>query len=116
MFGPLEKIFAPDEVFTPATGSFPLMDLQGCRAALLDEWRFNEDIMSYNVQLLWSEGKRLAVAMPQNQRSGHIRYTADDPVFITRLQADFGGTQPDHKTRSDDISGSLGSSVSLGDS
>jgi hypothetical protein len=116
MFGPLEKIFAPDEVFTPAMGSFPLMGLQRCRVALLDDWGFNEDIVSYNVQLLWFEGKLLAVAMLQNQRSGHIRYKADDPVFITCLQADLDGTQPDRKTRSDGISGSLGSSVSLGDS
>ena len=52
MFGPLEKIFGEDGVFTPVKGSFPLVGLGRCRVVLLDDWRFNEDIVSYNVQLL----------------------------------------------------------------
>ena len=53
MFGPLEKIFGEDEVFTPVKGSVPLVGLDRCRVVLLNDWRFNEDIVSYNVQLLW---------------------------------------------------------------
>ena len=98
MFGPLPKIFDPEEVFTPVKGSFPLVGLDRCRVVLLDDWRFNEDIVSYNVQLLWFEGKPVAIAMPQNQYSGHIRYIADDPVFITCLQSDLDGGKAGRRT------------------
>ena len=75
------------------------MGLERCRVVLLDDWRFNEDILSYNVQLLWFEGKPVVIAMPQNQRSGHIRYKADDPVFITTLQSDLDGVFLGPKSR-----------------
>ena len=99
MFEPLTHIFGEDEVFTPVKGSFPLMGLEKCKVALLDDWRFNDDILSYNVQLLWFEGKPVVVAMPQNQRTGHIRYKGDDPIFITALQFDLDGRMVGPKSR-----------------
>ena len=54
----------------------------------LDDWRFNEDIVSWAVQLLWFEGASFVIARPQNLYSGHLRYVKDDPLFITTLQAD----------------------------
>ena len=54
----------------------------------LDDWRFNELVIGYPLQLLWFEGASFVIARPQNQYSGHLRYTKDDPVFITTLEED----------------------------
>ena len=90
LFRPLPKIFGPDAVFVapPARSSFPLMGLEKARMAWLDDWRFNEDTIPYSVQLLWFEGAPFVIARPQNHFSGHLRYSKDDPVFITTLQED----------------------------
>lgn len=56
--------------------------------AVLDDWRFGDDILSHNVQLLWFEGKPVVIARPQNQYTGHLRYCGDEPVFISTLEAD----------------------------
>ena len=55
---------------------------------MLDDWRFNEASISYNLQLLWFEGKPVVIARPQNQFSGHLRYFKDDPIFISTLEED----------------------------
>jgi hypothetical protein len=86
---PLIVIYGMDAVFlTPPKSAFPLMGLGGARLALLDDWRFNDDVIPYALQLLWFEGKPFTIARPQNQHSGHTRYTGDAPVFITTLEAD----------------------------
>jgi hypothetical protein len=86
---PLVLIYGDEGVFTaPPKNAFPLLDLERARLTLLDDWRFNEDIVSYGVQLLWFEGAPFVIARPQNQYSGHLRYTKNDPVFITTLQED----------------------------
>ena len=87
LLAPLPEVFGRDQVFTPVKGSFPLMGLEACRIALLDDWRFGEDILSYNVQLLWFEGKPIIIARPQNQCTGHLRYNGDEPIFISTLEA-----------------------------
>jgi len=85
----LPLIFGPDFVFTtPSKSSFPLLGLDRCRLSILDDWRFGEDILSYNLQLLWFEGKPVMVACPQNHSSGHIKFERDDPIFISTLEAD----------------------------
>jgi hypothetical protein len=89
LFRPLILVYGHDGVFTaPPQNAFPLIDLEQARMALLDDWRFNEDIVSYGLQLLWFEGAPFVIARPQNQYSGHLRYRKDDPVFITTLEAD----------------------------
>ncbi len=40
------------------------------------------------MQLLWLEGKALIIPRPQNQHVGHLRYTADAPIYVTTLAAD----------------------------
>lgn len=86
---PLLTIFGKHKVFgTPPKSAFPLMALGGARLALLDDWRFNDDIIPYNLQLLWFEGKQFQIARPQNQHSGHTFYDDDAPVFITTLESD----------------------------
>ena len=51
---PLFAVFGAENVFiSPTSRNFPLLHLEKARATLLDDWRFNEDILSYNLQLLW---------------------------------------------------------------
>jgi len=65
---PLISVFGEDLVFgSPPKNAFPLMGLESHRLVLLDDWRFNESILSFNVQLLWFEGKSIVIARPQNQ-------------------------------------------------
>ena len=89
LFEPLGSVFGEDMVFSsPPKGGFPLMGLERCQLCLLDDWRFNEDLLSYPLQLLWFEGKPIIIARPQNQYVGHLKYTADAPIFISTLMAD----------------------------
>lgn len=89
LFGPLSAVFGADAVFlSPTSASFPLLGLDAGRVVLLDDWRFNERILSYNMQLLWFEGKPIVIARPQNQFTGHLRYDKDAPIFISTLASD----------------------------
>lgn len=98
----LPLVFGQDYVFTtPSKSSFPLLGLDRCRLAILDDWRFGEDILSHNLQLLWFEGKPVMVARPQNHSSGHIKFDRDDPIFITTLEADL------HKERKNIAAGDV---------
>jgi len=86
---PLNMIFEGEGVFVaPPKGGFPFMGLERARLTWLDDWRFNEDIISYALQLLWFEGAPFVIARPQNTFTGHLRYARDDPVFITTLEED----------------------------
>ena len=88
LFAPLAEVFGEDQVFsTPPPGSFPLVGLERHRGVLLDDWRFNEDIVGYPLQLLWFEGKPIVIARPQNQFTGHLKYCKNDPIFITTLMS-----------------------------
>ena len=50
----LYAVFGFEHLFiSPTKTNFPLVGLEKARAPLLDDWRFNEDILSYNLQLLW---------------------------------------------------------------
>ena len=79
-----------DVFIFPSKGNFPLVgppSLDQARASLLDDWRFNEDIIAFNLQLLWFEGKPLVVNQPQNQGiSGHLIYKGTAPIFVTTKQ------------------------------
>jgi len=89
MFDPLPVVFGSDNVFTLTSKSgFPLMNLERCKLTVLDDWRFNEDLIGYPLQLLWFEGKPLIIARPQNQHLGHLKYNNKDPIFITTLESD----------------------------
>ena len=89
LLAPLMTVFGEDFVFiTPPPSGFPLLGMEKAKVVLLDDWRFNEDILSYNLQLLWFEGKPFVIARPQNSFSGHLRYKKDAPIFISTLEAD----------------------------
>jgi hypothetical protein len=86
---PIELVFGEDKVFNiTGKAGFPLLGLEKCRVVVLDDWRFNEDLIGYPLQLLWFEGKPVVIARPQNQFSGHLKYTKDAPIFITTLESD----------------------------
>lgn len=87
---PLLRMFGPDGVFVapPSKSAFPLLGLEKARLALLDDWRFNDDIVPYALQLLWFEGAPFVISRPQTHFSGHLRYCKDDPIFITTLLSD----------------------------
>jgi len=89
LLAPLLEVYGEDGVFTaPPPGSFPLLGLEKARLTLLDDWRFNETLIGYPLQLLWFEGKPIVIARLQNQHDGHLRYAKDDPIFITTLGSD----------------------------
>ena len=89
LFRPLPLVFGDEGVFlTPPKSAFPLLGLEKARLVWLDDWRFNEDIISWALQLLWFEGASFIIARPQNLYAGHLKYSKNDPVFLTTLQAD----------------------------
>jgi len=89
LFRPLPLVYGEENVFvTPPKSAFPLLGLEKARLVWLDDWRFNEDLISWALQLLWFEGASFIIGRPQNLYAGHLRYTKDDPVFLTTLQAD----------------------------
>ena len=89
LFRPLPLVFGDEGVFlTPPKSAFPLLGLEKARLVWLDDWRFNEDIISWTLQLLWFEGVSFIIARPQNLYAGHLKYSKNDPVFLTTLQAD----------------------------
>ena len=89
LFKPIHEVFGKDNTFvTVSKNNFPLLGLERKRVSVLDDWRFNEDAVSYNLQLLWFEGAPIIIARPQNEFSGHLKYAKDDPVFISTLEAD----------------------------
>lgn len=92
---PLIPVFGSDKVFgTPSKSAFPMIELPSARIALLDDWRFNEEVIPFNVQLLWLEGKPFWINRPQNQHAGHLNYTDDAPVFVTTLASDISRVKP----------------------
>ena len=51
LFAPLAAVFGADMVQTkPEPGRYPLMELPKCRVAVLDEWRFDETVLSMATQ------------------------------------------------------------------
>jgi len=89
LLAPLRTVYGGENVFeSPPRSGFPLLGLERARIVVLDDWRFKEDVIPYNLQLLWFEGKPFIISRPQNQHSGHLRYEGDAPVFITTLESD----------------------------
>ena len=86
LLGPLRAIYGAEFVQeSPQPGNFPLLGLEGKTIALLDEWRFDQNVLLVSTQLLWLEGKLLPIPKPQNQAgaSGYLMYRGTAPIFIT---------------------------------
>ena len=84
IFYPIPAVLGEDFVcHHTAAGKFALLDLQGKKAALLDEWDFNTPSVPLSQQLLWFEGKPIPITRPQNDFAGHTLYKGTAPIFIT---------------------------------
>jgi hypothetical protein len=82
----LFTVFGYEYVFSkPEVSSFPLLDLPGKSVAFLDDWRFDDSVLSYSSQCLWYDGSPLQIARPQNQTGvkGHLLYRGTAPIFAT---------------------------------
>ena len=87
----LLSVFGAHHVFlTPDKTNFPFLGLHGKKVVFLDEWRFNDAIISFPSQMQWFEGSHLTVSRPQNIQgtSGHMRYEGTAPIFATTKAAD----------------------------
>ena len=87
----LFKLFGDDHVFiSPEEGRFPLVDLPGKKVAFLDEWRFDDQVLSYSTQCLWMDGSAVLINRPQNQQGicGHLKYRGTAPIFATSKLSD----------------------------
>ena len=74
----------------PVPGNFPMVDLPGKKVVFLDEWRFDQSILSFATQCLWYDGSSVPVARPQNDAgaAGHKDYKGNAPLFVTTKRAD----------------------------
>lgn len=79
-----------DGVFTPAESNFPMVGVDQAKVVFLDEWRFNDKIVSYANQCLWFDGSAVPVARPQNIPGvrGHFLYRGSAPIFSTTKLSD----------------------------
>ena len=87
----LFSVYGLDHVFScPDAGNFPLMELPGRKIAFLDEFRFNNGIVSYATQCQWFDGSTFSITRPQNMpgASGHYQYRGSAPIFVTTKLAD----------------------------
>ena len=62
-----------------------MLDLLGKKVAFLDDWRFDETVLSYAAQCLWYDGSALPIERPQNQPGvvRHVLYRGGAPIFAT---------------------------------
>ena len=87
----LLSVYGHEHVFQPPeNSSFPLLDLPGKKVAFLDEWRFDDETLSFKTQCLWYDGSAVPVARPQNQAgvTGHALYRGSAPLFATTKLSD----------------------------
>ncbi len=87
----LLALYGPTHVFTgPVPGSFPMLELPGKKVCFLDEWRFDQTVVSYAAQCLWYDGSIVPLARPQNipGASGHYQYQGTAPIFVTTKLVD----------------------------
>ena len=83
---PLLEVFGHEAVFSkPEKGNFPLVDLPGKKVVFLDEWHFNDAIVSTATQCPWYDGSVAPINTPQNTpgSSGHHQYHGSAPIFVT---------------------------------
>lgn len=82
----LYAVFGEENVFsTPEKGNFAMVELPGKKAAFLDEWRFNDKVLSYAAQCLWFDGSTVTINRAQNVQgmTGHLAYRGTAPIFAT---------------------------------
>jgi hypothetical protein len=87
----LYGVFGEEHVFiTPEAGNFPLVDLPGRKVIFLDEWRFDDTVLSYPTQCQLFDGSAVSINRAQNVQgvSGHTQYRGTAPIFVTTKLGD----------------------------
>ena len=82
----LFSVFGDEHMFiSPEAGSFPLMELPGKKVVFLDDWRFDDEVLSYATQCLWFDGSVVPINQRQNIQgvTGHIQYRGSAPILAT---------------------------------
>ena len=82
----LFSVYGIEHVFiSPEAGSFPLMELPGKKVVFLDEWRFDDEVLSYATQCLWFDGSVVPINRAQNIQGvvGHLQYRGSAPVLAS---------------------------------
>ena len=66
------------------------MDLPGSKAAFLDDFRFDAEVLSLASLCLWFDGSALPIGRPPNVRgaTGNFVYKGSAPVLITTKISD----------------------------
>ena len=84
---PLMAVFGEEHIFlAPGKSAFPLVDLPGKKVVFLDDWRFDERVLSFADQCKWYDGSAVTITLPQNRKSagiGHSIYRGTAPIFAT---------------------------------
>jgi hypothetical protein len=66
-FAPMRELFGLDYVQpVPQKGTFPLLNLEKKKIALLEEWGWNDNVIPVNTMLQWLKGKAVSITRPQN--------------------------------------------------
>ncbi len=67
-----------------------MLGLPLAKVAVLDEYRFDENVIAWATQCLWFDGSAVPVGRPQNVPgvTGNMMYKDSAPVFITTKLAD----------------------------
>ena len=82
---PLRRIYDGFVFATPERSNFPLMDLPHAKVALLEEFPWDDDLVSWAAMNLWFDGSAVPIGQPQNVpgATGNIEYKGKAPIFIT---------------------------------
>ena len=67
----------------PRKSGFPLQDLPSKEVILWQDFRLDEDMLSWGNLLLHFEGTQITIRRPRTEFLGDIDFTVTQPVFIT---------------------------------
>ena len=108
LFSAVRPLFGKEHVQErPGGGQFCLHGLEKAKVAVLDEWMFIDEDLPLSIQLLWLEGKRVPVTMPQNQHVGHKLYEGSAPMFVTCPETALAGLSAESSQRPQGQAGML---------
>ena len=81
---PLAEIFDGLTFKRPVgKGNFPLQGIFGKKVCVLQDVRVNTFKLGFDSLLVWWEGEKFPVPLPQNKHDGDKEYVDKAPVFIT---------------------------------
>lgn len=78
---PLEIVFTVFQ--NPAEGKFNLEGLVGKDVVLIDDFRTEENLFPWRIQLVWLDGRTFNIPRPRNIATEDTPYAGTAPVFIS---------------------------------